>query len=142
MILASLESVPADLLKNMALMIFAGVGLAAAVKSIWWPGRREISPQPLQVTPATRFVTEETAVQKDAALRERMARLEAIVEQIRLEAKTDREGIVAQLHALELRLIADAERRDRNTQARINDLLASVSKVIGALDQPTKTGGE
>lgn len=135
--LAEISSVPADFLKNAVVLGLSSGAFALALKSAFWPARKEISPQPLEVREAREFVTTAECLNKDAAMRERMARLETIVDQIRAEAKTDRESIIAQLHQLELRLIADAERRDRNTQSRINDLLASVSKVIGHLDSPT-----
>lgn len=136
----SMHSVPADFIKNAILLVGGILGIAALIRGMFWPARRDITPQPLQVAPAPEWVSKADCVTKETQMRERMARLEAIVDQIRLEAKNDRASIVEQLHALELRLIADGERRDRNTQARINDLLASVSKVIGHIEtSPTPT---
>lgn len=129
-----MNSVPAEFIKNSFLLVGGLLGIIALVRGLLWPARRDITPQPLQVAAAPKFVTHDECLGRDAAIRERVARVEALVDQIRTEAKTDREGIVAQLHQLELRILADGERRDRNTQARINDLLASVSKVVGHLE--------
>lgn len=131
---AELSPVPAEFLKNTLLVIGGGLGLVSLARGVFWGNRREITPQPLQVTPAPKYVTHEECQGTHASIRERVARVEALVDQIRTEAKNDRDGIVKQLHEMELRIISDGDRRDRNTHARINDLSASVSKVVGHLE--------
>lgn len=135
--LGQLQSVDADILKQLALVGLAFLGGAAAISGITFGaitafrkprGTALIQPQPLEVRQATDFVSKQELLE----VRARVAALEAVrerdisahreaTERLRAEVKHDIEAI-----GLEVRLVRDKASEITGEVKHINITLASI----------------
>ena len=98
---------------------------------------REITPQPLTVSPATRYATlEELETMRDN-LNERLDDMGGHVEQLRTDVvsvRAELTGLRAELHNMESRANSRDESRAVKLHDRINEILAAVSEMRGELN--------
>lgn len=120
-------------LRDVLAISIAGLGVAAII--VPWVQRRRISTriedQPLRVSAAPEYVSVQDHEEATRALAERISRVESLMMEIRREAKVDREHLAHEMLQLERRLTDAAVRRDENTHKRINDLVETVSGLVG-----------
>jgi len=90
---------------------------------------RIISPQPLIVAEAARFVTKDESDIQMRDMRLRLDRVEMAIEALRRDAKEDRESI--------RQLVVD---QVGSVHERINDLTGAVAGLRGAFDEAHKRG--
>lgn len=135
-------------------MCLIGAGaLAVAIKAIiettrmvrGRPDVREISPQPLVVTPADQWVTRDESEREHAHMVERVVKIEQTVTGLSREIAAVRAevgGFQRELHEAETRINRAAEERSEKVHNRINDILAAVSELRGEITAHRQTGRE
>jgi len=119
--------------RDVIVVLLAGLS-AAALMTPWFQRRRTsttLEDQPIRVSAAPKYVSLEDHEEATRALAERISRVEALMLEIRREAKADREHLTHEMLNLERRLADSAVRRDENTHKRINDLVETVSGLVG-----------
>lgn len=126
-------------------MILCGiVGGVFGMVSLGWQifgrRRRDFPPvdsaqQASRVPPTLEYVSVQDHEDAQRSIADRITRLEVLVVEIRREGRTDREHLSAEMLILERRIADSAVQRDANTHLRINDLVKSVSELVGAVGQ-------
>ena len=126
MMLAQMENVPSDSLKNVLLIIAGLAATAYYIKEMFWSQKTESLPQPL--------VTQK--IWPSATIRDLETHNEEVkrrLEQHDKEIASMREMIRVELPEMERRITAANEVRATQTHTRINEVLSEVSELRGEM---------
>lgn len=137
MMLAQIDNVPSDTIKNVALIILAVLGAAYYIKEIFFNGpRRDISPQPLAVE-----IVEELHEQFASKTDFEKFRAESTADRVAL-----REIIRVEIPAMVAAVNSSGEGRIRRVHARLDPLVIGVAQLCAKqgikMPRTIEDGGE
>lgn len=128
-LLAQLSDVPADLIKNLGLIVAALLAAAYYARGLMngdRPQKRELTQQPISVKAADQFVTRESYGMALIESARRMDEFDRKLEALRSELKVDRDAFMKQLlHEV------------GSVHTRVNQVLEAVSELRGQVHAKT-----
>lgn len=130
--LADLAAATSDHIKDVIIILGGLLALYHLVKKTVNPARevREISPQPLQVTPAPQWIQRHEVMAQHGALESRVLRMETSFESLRAELRNDRvtSDQAQSARAEQLHRVVDELRTEVNN--RISDMPSQIVALL------------